>query len=228
MNRYLCVYLDEYINTHVNLIEADTEEEALINYSNFLNSLGIQFFKNEIYPFIMYDFDQSEKGMNIKMQKVNKKILLSIIIIWIILGVTVSFAMYKTNLNIQYKSNTGEMICDIIIDKNEAYIKNGIPYFYVKVRNWRENNGEDEITATDCEYSISIKNKEKQNGVFIWKKIDSEDFISTYSNTFTTKMYSIDKSKTEDVFQVFVKNQDKLNKNVDIIIELNSIQNNMN
>ena len=36
MNRYLCVYLDEYINTHVNLIEADTEEEALINYSNFL------------------------------------------------------------------------------------------------------------------------------------------------------------------------------------------------
>ena len=49
MNRYLCVYLDEYINTHVNLIEADTEEEALSNYSNFLNSLGIQFFKNEIY-----------------------------------------------------------------------------------------------------------------------------------------------------------------------------------
>ena len=34
----------------------------------------------------MYDFDQSEKGMNIKMQKVNKKILLSIIIIWIIFG----------------------------------------------------------------------------------------------------------------------------------------------
>ena len=47
-----------------------------------------------------------KKGMNIKMQKVNKKILLSIIIIWIIFGVTVSFAIYKTNLNIQYKSNT--------------------------------------------------------------------------------------------------------------------------
>ena len=176
----------------------------------------------------MCDFELSEKGMNSKMKKVNKKILLSIIIIWIILGATVSFAMYKTNLNIQYKSNTGEMICDIIIDKNEAYIKNGIPYFYVKVRNWRKNNGEDEITATDCEYSISIKNKEKQNGVFIWKKIDSEEFINTYSNTFTTKMYSMDKSKTEDVFQVFVKNQDKLNKNVDIIVELNAIQKNMN
>ena len=169
-----------------------------------------------------------KKGMNIKMQKVNKKILLSIIIIWIILGVTVSFAMYKTNLNIQYKSNTGEMICDIVIDENEAYIKNGIPYFYVKVRNWRENNGEDEITATDCEYNLSIKNKEKQNGIFIWKKIDTEDFISTYSNSFTTKMYSMDKSKTEDVFQVFVKNQNKLNKNVDIIVELNAIQKNMN
>ena len=169
-----------------------------------------------------------KKGMNIKMQKVNKKILLSIIIICIMLSATISLAMYKTNLNIQYKSNTGEMICDIIIDKNEAYIKNGIPYFYVKVRNWRENNGEDEITATDCEYSISIKNKEKQNGLFIWKKIDTEDCISTYSNTFTTKMYSMDKSKTEDVFQVFVKNQDIIDKNVDIVIELNVTQKNMN
>ena len=61
-----------------------------------------------------------KKGMNIKMQKANKKILLSIIIIWIIFGVTISFAMYKTNLNMQEKSKTGEMICDIIIDKNEA------------------------------------------------------------------------------------------------------------
>ena len=176
----------------------------------------------------MCDFDRSEKGMNIKMQKVNKKILLSIIITWIILGVTVSFAMYKTNLNIQYKSNTGEMICDIIIDNDESYVKNGIPYFYVKVRNWRDNNGEDEITVTDCEYNISIKNKEKTNGIFIWKKVGSEDFINTYTNSFTTKMYSMDKNKTEDVFQVFVKNQDIINQNVDIVIELNVTQKNMN
>ena len=93
------------------------------------------------------------------MLKINKKILLCIIIIWIILGVTISFAMYKTNLNIKYISNTGEMICDIIIDNNESYVKNGIPYFYVKVRNWRDNNGNYEITVTDCEYNISIKNK---------------------------------------------------------------------
>ena len=72
------------------------------------------------------------------------------------------------------------------------------------------------------------KNKEKQNGLFIWKKIDTEDFISTYSNSFTTKMYSMDKNKTEDVFQVFVKNQDIIDKNVDIIIELNVTQKNMN
>ena len=120
------------------------------------------------------------------------------------------------------------MICDIIIDNNETYIKNGIPYFYVKVRNWRENNGKDEITVTDCEYNISIKNKEQTNGVFIWKKLDSEDFINTYTNACTTKTYSMDKNKTEDVFQVFVKNQDKINKNVDIVIELNVTQNNMN
>lgn len=162
------------------------------------------------------------------MLKINKKILLCIIIIWIILGVTISFAMYKTNLNIKYISNTGEMICDVIIDNNESYVKNGIPYFYVKVRNWRDNNGNEEITVTDCEYSISIKNKENTNGIFIWKKVDTEDFINTYTNSFTTKIYSMGKNKTEDVFQVFVKNQDKINKNVDIIVELNAIQKNMN
>ena len=41
-------------------------------------------------------------------------------------------------------------------------------------------------------------------------------------------MYSMDKNKTEDVFQVFVKNQDIIDKNVDIVIELNVIQKNMN
>ena len=162
------------------------------------------------------------------MLKINKKILLCIIIIWIILGVTISFAMYKTNLNIKYISNTGEMICDVIIDNNESYVKNGIPYFYVKVRNWRDNNGNEEITVTDCEYSISIKNKENTNGIFIWKKVDTEDFINTYTNSFTTKIYSMGKNKTEDVFQVFVKNQDKINKNVNIIVELNATQKNMN
>lgn len=166
--------------------------------------------------------------MNIKMIKVNKKILICIIVIWIVLGVTISFAMYKTNLNIKYISNTGEMICDVIIDNNESYVKNGIPYFYVKVRNWRDNNGNEEITVTDCEYSISIKNKENTNGIFIWKKVDTEDFINTYTNSFTTQIYSMGKNKTEDVFQVFVKNQDKINKNVDIIVELNAIQKNMN
>mgnify|MGYP007121300508 FL=1 len=41
-------------------------------------------------------------------------------------------------------------------------------------------------------------------------------------------MYSMDKNKTEDVFQVFVKNQDIIDKNVNIVIELNVTQKNMN
>lgn len=162
------------------------------------------------------------------MIKMNKKILVCIIIIFITSGITVSVAMYRTNLNIEYKSNTGEMICDISIDKNEEYIKNGIPYFYVKVHNWRSNDIADEITVADFEYSISIKNKEKTNGIFIWKKIDSEDFISTYNDSVTTNIYSMGKDKKEDIFQVFVKNQDQINKNVNIIVELNATQKNMN
>ena len=34
--------------------------------------------------------------------------------------------------------------------------------------------------------------------------------------------------KKEDIFQVFVKNQDPINKNVNIIVELNATQKNMN
>lgn len=161
------------------------------------------------------------------MIKMNKKILVCIIIIFITSGITVSVAMYRTNLNIEYKSNTGEMICDISIDKNEEYIKNGIPYFYVKVHNWRPNDIEDEITVADFEYSISVKNKENTKGVFIWKKIDSEDFISTYNDAVTTNIYSMGKDKKEDIFQVFVKNQDQTNKNVNIIVEVNAKQKNM-
>ena len=162
------------------------------------------------------------------MIKRDKKILVCIIIIFITLGITVSFAMYKTNLNIEYKGNTGEMICNISIDNNEEYIKNGIPYFYVKVRNWRSNDIEDEITVADFEYSISVKNKENTKGIFIWKKIDSEDFISTYNDAVTTNIYSMGKEKKEDIFQVFVKNQDPINKNVNIVVELNATQKNMN
>lgn len=49
MNKYLCVYIDEYINMNVNIIEAYTEEEALEKYKDFLDNEGIQVFKNEIY-----------------------------------------------------------------------------------------------------------------------------------------------------------------------------------
>lgn len=49
MNRYLCVYLDEYINTHVNLVEADSKDEALNKFESFLDNEGIQVLKNEIY-----------------------------------------------------------------------------------------------------------------------------------------------------------------------------------
>lgn len=49
MKRYLCVYLDEYINTHVNLVEADSKDEALNRFESFLDNEGIQVLKNEIY-----------------------------------------------------------------------------------------------------------------------------------------------------------------------------------
>ena len=89
-------------------------------------------------------------------------------------------------------------------------------------------DGNGKITATDLEYSISVKNKENANGIFIWKKIDSEDFISTYNDFVTTNIYSMGKDKKEDIFQVFVKNQDQINKNVNIVVELNAKQKNMN
>lgn len=159
----------------------------------------------------------------IKLIKSKKIILITILILTFI--ATVSYAVYKTEIKVTYSSNTGEMICDIEIDTNESYKINGIPYFLVKVKNYKEENGNKTITATGMEYNLTIKNKDQSNGLFIWKKEDTNDFITTYINQITTNTYTFGKEEKEDTFQVFVKTASSLTpENVNVEVKVNAVQ----
>ena len=126
-----------------------------------------------------------------KMQNINKKIKKNIqianknkkiaILVFVIIAISVlikaSYAIYESNLKVTYTSNVGNMVCDISVEKNDSYTVNGIPYFIVTVKNYDENGN---ITAMDMDYTVTIRNKEGSNGIFIWKNESDNNYIDTY------------------------------------------------
>lgn len=75
------------------------------------------------------------------------------------------------------------------------------------------------------EYNLTIKNKDQSNGLFIWKKEDTNDFITTYINQITTNTYTFGKEEKEDTFQVFVKTASSLTpENVNVEVKVNAVQ----
>ena len=109
------------------------------------------------------------------MKKYKKLLIFSIVIVSFLL-VNIVYAVYINSVEVNYESQTGKMICNMEIDKNENYVVNGVPYAIVKVKNYNEDeSGKKTVTAVDVEYSLSIKNQEGSNGTYIWQKVDEED-----------------------------------------------------
>ena len=113
------------------------------------------------------------------------------------------------------------MVCDISVEKNDSYTVNGIPYFIVTVKNYDENGN---ITAMDMDYTVTIRNKEGSNGIFIWKNESDNNYIDTYSSQITTTTYSFGKEKKEEQFKVFVKTANNSEEDVNIEAVLNAVQ----
>lgn len=157
----------------------------------------------------------------------NKKYITLIFIILILcMLIKISYAVYESNIKVSYNSTVGDMVCDISVDTNESYKVNGIPYFLVTVRNYDENGN---ITAMDMEYTVTIKNKDNSNGIFIWKNESDGNFIDVYSSQITTSTYSFGKDQKEETFKVFVKTangatESRTTENVDIEVVLNAVQ----
>ncbi len=168
------------------------------------------------------------------MKKILHKKIYIIIFLTLIVAIifaNIAYASYVNKISAKYETLSGEMICNIDVDKNDSYKVNGIPYVIVTVKNYDKN---DNITAVAVDYSLTIKNKEDCNGTYIWKKVDEQDEnkfesgISEYASQGSTDIYSFgNEKKEEDKFKIFIKTASKDYENVKFNIELNSTQKNM-
>ena len=159
-----------------------------------------------------------------------KKLVIAFLII-IIIFANIVYASYVNNISVKYSTISGEMICNIDVDKNDSYVVNGIPYVIVTVKNYDIDNN---ITSVDVDYSLTIKNKDGYNGTYIWQKINDVDDTkydegtNSYSEQVITNTYSLgNKNKEEKKFKIFIKSSLESYENLDFNIELNSIQKNM-
>lgn len=160
-----------------------------------------------------------------------KYIIIFLFTILLSIFATVAYAAYVNSIFVQYSAVSGEMICNINVEKNESYIINGIPYIIVTVKNYDEN---DNITSVDVEFSLTIKNKDGEHGTFIWQKINEDDNskydegTSTYLGQTTTNIYSFGNEKKEEKkFKVFIKSEQSSQEELNFDVELNSAQKDM-
>ena len=160
-----------------------------------------------------------------------KLVIAFLMIIIILIFANIVYASYVNNISVKYSTISGEMICNIDVDKNDSYIVNGIPYVIVTVKNYDIDNN---ITSVDVDYSLTIKNKDGYNGTYIWQKINDVDDTkydegtNSYSEQVITNTYSLgNKNKEEKKFKIFIKSSLESYENLGFNIELNSIQKNM-
>lgn len=160
-----------------------------------------------------------------------KHVIIFFMIVIILIFANIVYAAYINNISVKYSAISGEMICNIDIDKNDSYVVNGIPYVIITVKNYDTDNN---ITAVDVDYSLTIKNKDGYNGTYIWQKINDVDITkydegtNSYSEQVITNTYSLgNKNKEEKKFKVFIKSSLESYEDLGFNIELNSIQKNM-
>lgn len=160
-----------------------------------------------------------------------KLVIVLLMIIIILIFANIVYASYVNNISVKYSTISGEMICNIDVDKNDSYVVNGIPYVIVTVKNYDIDNN---ITSVDVDYSLTIKNKDGYNGTYIWQKINDVDDTkydegtNSYSEQVITNTYSLgNKNKEEKKFKIFIKSSLESYENLGFNIELNSIQKNM-
>ena len=166
-----------------------------------------------------------------KMLCYKKYVIAFVMIIIVLIFANIVYASYVNNISVKYSTISGEMICNIDVDKNDSYVVNGIPYVIVTVKNYDIDNN---ITSVDIDYNLTIKNKDGYNGTYIWQKINDVDNTkydegtNSYSEQVITKTYSLgNKNKEEEKFKIFIKSSLESYEDLGFNIELNSIQKNM-
>lgn len=150
---------------------------------------------------------------------------LLIFIIILLLGAT-SYGRYFSKRDVKLKVTAGKLVADVVIDQNPAYIENNIAYFKVIVTNYTAT----ELSGTDIDYNITIKNKTGYKGIYYYTDSDGNNSSPTgeYLPTIKSVTYFFNKGvKQKREFKVFVKSESGGAETVQYDVELNAVQKKM-
>ena len=146
----------------------------------------------------------------------NKYLLIKyiLVIIFLLLVIPYTYSKFTGKELLTSNSNTGEIVYDVKLIENDNYLEDGISYFYIDIKNYKEENNITNVNYIPSKYIINVYN-DKSNGIF----------STTYNGTYTNKLTITDELKTkqnEDKIKVFVKsssNEEKVNYKVSIDVE---------
>lgn len=137
-----------------------------------------------------------------------------LVIIFLLLVIPYTYSKFTGKEILKSNSNTGEIVYDINLIQNDNYIENGISYFYIDLKNYKEENNTTYINYIPSKYIINVYN-DKSNGIY------STDIDGKY----TDKLIITNELKTkthEDKIKVYVKsnnNEQIVNYKVSIDLE---------
>ena len=137
-----------------------------------------------------------------------------LVIIFLLLVMPYTYSKFTGKELLKSNSNTGEIIYDIKLIQNDNYIENGISYFYIDLKNYKEENNNTYINYIPSKYIINVYN-DKSNGIYSTNIDGKYTDKLTITNELKTKLY-------EDKIKVFVKsnnNEEKVNYKVSIDVE---------
>lgn len=163
---------------------------------------------------------------------ISKKIrnfLLILLAFLLILFVRDTYSKYYSQLKVNVKSTSGNMIINARIDSSPTYVEDGVAYFKIIVTNYENNN----ITKVDEEFRLTIINQSgspTSMGEFYY--VDSNGETSSnnheYQTYLNTKIYSFGKNAKEELtIKVYTRALNKKEKNINYHVTLDAWQKKM-
>lgn len=153
-------------------------------------------------------------------------VIITVVVIFIsALFIKSSFSRYKSEVNLNVSSTSGNIKCSLTMEKASA-TENNMAYFIVKVTN-SENNV---LTKTDFDYRLKITNQNGSEGKYCIEDGDTIKYGScanadaTFVSSLTSNTYSFGTTSEETDFRVFVKAASGERETINYHVELEAYQ----
>lgn len=155
-----------------------------------------------------------------------RKFKFFLVFIIILLVAATSYGRYFSKRDVQLKVTAGKLVADVVIDENPAYVENNTAFFKVIVTNYTDT----ELSGTDIDYKITIKNKTGSTGLYYYIDGDGNKSSPTgeYLPSIESVTYFFDKGvQQKREFKVFVKSESGGAETVQYDVLLNAVQKKM-